>query len=203
MRIVFTGMPLWAALVPLAAYLMAIGAVHLRRKPVALSGQVDALLLATAVSGFVMVGPLALLQPATGTSAWTAVALLLGFALLVGCALLAARPRLIVYNVGIDQLRPVVAEVVAGLDAAARWAGETAALPTRGLQIHLDDRGPARSVSIIAAGGRPSAESWSEFSRRLRRATAGLRVRSSPWGGGFAALGAALAGTAVWLAIRG
>jgi hypothetical protein len=196
-------MPLWAALVPLAVYLMVIGAVHLRRKPVAVSGQVDALLLAAAVSGFVMAGPLALLQPAAGTSAWTAVALLVGFALLVGCALLAARPRLVIYNIGIDQLRPVVAEVVGGLDAAARWAGETAALPTRGLQIHLDDRGPARTVSIIAAGGRTSAESWSEFCRRLRRSTAGLRVRSSPWGGAFATLGAALAGAAAWLAIGG
>ena len=64
MRIVFTGMPLWAALVPLAAYLITVGVVHLRRRPVTVSGQVDALLLAAAVSGFVMVGPLALLQPA-------------------------------------------------------------------------------------------------------------------------------------------
>lgn len=43
MRIVFTGMPLWTALIPLAAYLLAIGLVHLRRRPVAISGQVDAL----------------------------------------------------------------------------------------------------------------------------------------------------------------
>jgi hypothetical protein len=180
MRIALTEVPLWAALLPVAAYLVAVGCLHLRRRPVALSGHFDVALLTLGIAGMVIAGPLALLQPGAGTSAWTTAVLLLGFAVVVAGAVLAARPRMVIYNVGLDQMRPVVASVAAGLDPTARWAGETAALPARGLQVHLDERGPARTVSVIAAG-RTSAEAWAEFSRRLRRAIRTIRVRPSPW----------------------
>jgi len=200
MKFVLTDVPLWAALLPLAAYLTAVGIVQLRRRPLAVSGQVDVAALASAVAGLVLAGPLALLQPAAGSSTWTAVVLVLGFVLVVAFAMLAARPRMVVYNIGLDQMRPLVASVVAALDSSARWAGETAALPTRGLQVHLDDRGPARSVSVIAAG-RSSAEAWGEFSRRLRRAVRPVRVRPSPWAWTFVSAGAVVAGVATWLAM--
>jgi hypothetical protein len=201
MRLLFAAVPLWVAMLPLAAYLAVIAGLHLRRRPVVLSGAWDALLLAAGVSGLVIAGPLAVLQPLTGASAWTAAALLAAFAILVAFAILAARPRLVVYNVGLDQLRPLLADVVARIDPAARWAGEAAALPTRGLQLHLDARGVARTVSIIAAGSRPSAETWAEFSRRLRRGLTRVRVRRSPWALAFLGLAAALV-VAAWLAAR-
>jgi hypothetical protein len=201
MNIALAELPLWVALLPLAAYLLLLGGLHVRRRPMIFSGPFDAVMLAAAVSGLVVAGPLALLQPAAGTSVWTAVVLLLAFVLLVAFALLAARPRLVVYNVGIDQLRPIIVELVTGLDGSARWAGETVALPARGLQLHLDDRGPARTVSIIAGGSQASAESWAEFSRRLRRAIRPLRVKSSPWAAVFAGLGVALLLAAIWFAI--
>lgn len=200
MRIALTDVPLWAALLPVAAYLVAVGCLHLRRRPVALSGHVDVALLALGIAGLVIAGPLALLQPGAGTSVWTTVVLLVGFAVIVAGALLAARPRMVIYNVGLDQLRPVVASVAASLDPTARWAGETAALPARGLQVHLDDRGPARTVSVIAAG-KTSAEAWAEFSRRLRRAIRSVRVRRSPWAWAFLTAGASVAGVAAWLAV--
>ncbi len=201
MRLSLTSVPLWMALVPLALYLMALGGVHLRRRPLAISGQVDAGLLALAVAGLVIAGPLAVMEPVAGASVWASVALVVGFVLVVAFAMLAARPRLIVYNIGLDQLRPLVVEVVAALDDSARWAGETAALPARGFQFHLDARGAGRTVSIVAAGDRPPAEAWSEFSRRLRRAVRRQRVRSSPWGIAFAASGACVAAMAAWMAM--
>jgi hypothetical protein len=200
MRIALTEVPLWAALLPVAAYLVAVGCLHLRRRPVALSGHVDVALLTLGIAGMVIAGPLALLQPGAGTSAWTTAVLLLGFAVVVAGAVLAARPRMVIYNVGLDQVRPVVASVAAGLDPTARWAGETAALPARGLQVHLDERGSARTVSVIAAG-RTSAEAWAEFSRRLRRAIRTIRVRPSPWAWMFLAAGFAVALASAWLAL--
>jgi hypothetical protein len=201
MRFVFAMVPLWAAMLPLAGYLAVVAGLHLRRRPVVLSGAVDAMLLAAGVSGLVVAGPLALLQPLTGASPWTAAALLAAFAILVAFAILAARPRLVVYNVGLDQLRPLMVDVVARLDPAARWAGEAAALPARGLQLHLDSRGAARSVSVIATGARPSAETWAEFSRRLRRGMTRVRVRRSPWGLAFLGMAVAVVAGA-WLASR-
>lgn len=200
MRIALTNVPLWAALVPVAVYLVTIGLLHLRRRPVMLSGHADAALLTLGITGMVVAGPLALLQPGAGMSAWTTAVLLLAFAVVVAGGVLAARPRMVIYNVGLDQLRPVVASVAASLDPTARWAGETAALPARGLQVHLDDRGPARTVSVIAAG-RTSAEAWIEFSRRLRRAVRGVRVRPSPWAGVFFGAGVAVMAVAAWLAL--
>lgn len=202
MNLLLGHLPPWAALIPFAAYMAAIGWLHSRRRPVALSGPFDAVLLAAGLSGLVVIGPLAVVQPALGTSPWAAAMLLLVFAIVVACGILAARPRLVVYNVSLDQIRPLVAEVVASIDQAARWAGETVALPGRELQVHMDGRGIARTVSLVAVGSRTSAESWAEFSRRMRRAVRGQPVRSSPWAMAF--FGAALitavlaGGLAVW-----
>lgn len=201
MSVLFAAVPLWVAMLPLAAYLAVIATLHLRRRPVILTGAWDAMLLAAGVSGLVIAGPLALLQPLTGASPWTAAALLAAFAIIVAFAILAARPRLVVYNVGLDQLRPLLVDVVARLDPDSRWAGEAAALPTRGLQLHLDSRGVARSVSIIAAGTRPSPETWAEFSRRLRRGLMRVRVPRSPWAIAFLGLAAAVV-LAAWFASR-
>lgn len=200
MTLALTHVPLWAAIVPLAAYFALLAAWHGRRRPLAINGHLDAVALACGLVGLVIAGPLAVLQPAAGVSAWTTIALLVGFVLLVGFALLAARPRLVVYNVGVEQLRPVVAEVASAIDPTVRWAGETAALPGRGLQVQLDDRGLGRTVSVIAIGGRAAAEAWPEFSRRVRRAVRTLRVHRRPWAGVFAAVAVLLGLAAVWMA---
>ena len=72
------------------------------------------------------------------------------------------------------------------------------ALPTRGLQVHLDGDGSLRTVSLIGVGRRSAHEAWSEFSRRVRQASRRLRVRASPWGGLFAGVGAVLVLLACW-----
>lgn len=176
------GIPLSIAMLPLGGYLLLIGWFHLRRRPVLLPGAVDLALLAAGVSGLVLVGPLALVQPAVGTSPWAAAMLVLVGGLIVGVAILVMRPRLVIYNATIDRLRPVVVEVVSGLDGSARWAGETVALPARGLQVSLDGRGVTRCVSLVATGTRTSNEAWSEFARRIRRGVRPVRVRRNPWG---------------------
>ena len=194
--------PLWSALLPLGIYFLFLGWLHLRGRPIAVSGGWDFAVLAGGLAGLAVVGPLALLQPLAGGSRWSALMLLLGCGLLVAIAVLAMRPRLVVYNITLEQLRPIVAEIAMALDPSARWAGESAALPARGIQLHLDGRGAMRSVSVVAVGTRTSPEGWAEFSRRLRQAVGRLRVRASPWGAGFASLGVAVVAAALWLAIR-
>lgn len=194
-------LPLWAALLPLGLYLLAAGCVHLRGRPLVLSGAWDGILLGGSLTGLALVGPLALVRPAVGNPLWGWLIVLLVFGLLVAVCVLVSRPRLVIYNISVDQLRPLVAEVVSVLDPAARWAGESAALPTRGLQLHIDGNGSMRTVSVVAVGERTSLEAWSEFGRRLRRGVAGLRVRPSSWGPIFAAVGAAVIAAAAWIAL--
>jgi hypothetical protein len=191
----------WIALLPLGCYLLGLAWAHLRRRPLAVSGVFDGVMLAAAVSGLAVVGPLALLVPVTGGSPWSWPVLAFLFALCVAVCVLVSRPRLVVYNITVEQFRPLVAEVVSALDPGARWAGESAALPGRGFQLHIEGNGPLRTVSVVNVGERSSPEGWGEFTRRLRRAVRGLRVRRSPWGGLFACFGGGLLVSAMWLAI--
>jgi len=191
----------WIAIVPLGCYLLGLAWAHLRRRPLAVSGVFDGAMLAIAVSGLAMVGPLALLMPVTGGSPWSWPVLAVLFALCVAVCVLVSRPRMVVYNITVDQFRPLVAEVVSSLDPTARWAGESAALPERGFQLHIEGNGSLRTVSVVNVGERSSPEGWGEFTRRLRRAVRGLPVRRSPWGGLFAGLGFGLIAVAIWLAI--
>jgi hypothetical protein len=162
------------------------------------------MLLATAVSGLVMAGPLALVQPALGATPWATVMLLLLFTLAVAVGILATRPRLVIYNITVEQLRPILAEVSSGLDGSARWAGESVALPTRGLQVLMDGHGLSKGVSVVVVGSRTSAESWTEFARRLRHAVGSLRVRRNLWGGTLAAVGIMIVMFAVgWATVVG
>ena len=198
MNTLFDSLPLGAAFLPLGIYLLALGWVHLRRRPLAIAGVWDGILLGASLLGLVTVGPIALVRPAAGGSSWSWPMLILGFCLVVALCVLVSRPRLIVYNISVEQIRPLVAEVASDLDPQARWAGETVALPTRGLQVHLDGDGSLRTVSLIGVGRRSAHEGWSEFSRRVRQASRRLPVRASPWGGVFAGIGAVLVLLAFW-----
>jgi len=191
----------WIAILPLGFYLLGLAWAHLRRRPLAVSGIFDGAMLAMAVSGLAMVGPLALLMPVTGGSPWSWPVLAFLFALCVTVCMLVSRPRMVVYNITVEQFRPLVAEVVSSLDPKARWAGESAALPERGFQLHIEGNGSLRTVSVVNVGERSSPEGWGEFTRRLRRAVRGLPVRRSPWGGLFAGLGCGLIAVAIWLSI--
>lgn len=115
--------PIWPALVPLAAYFLAIGLLHLRRRPSALAGGWDAVGVSGAVAAAVVLGPIDLLLPASIVGAWRWVLAIGCFFLLVVTVQLASRPRLVVYNVSIEQLRPIVARVATALDPLALGRG--------------------------------------------------------------------------------
>lgn len=201
MNDLFDSLPLGTAFFPLGIYLLALGWVHIRGRPFAVAGVWDGVLLGASLAGLIVVGPIALVRPVAGASAWSWPILLLVFILVVTLCVLVSRPRLVVYNISVEQLRPIVAEVASALDSQARWAGETVAMPTRGFQVHLDGDGVLRTVSLIGIGRRSAHEGWSEFSRRIRQDTHRLRVRASPWGGVFAGLGAVLVAFSVWSSV--
>lgn len=195
--------PLWTVLLTPGLYLLAVGLLNLRRRPVAIAGGWDVALLAAAVAGPVIAGPLDILQPAGTGWPWRLVIPLVCFAFLTAVVLLATRPRLVVYNISLDQLRPVVAEIASRLDPSARWAGETVALPGRGVQMHLDGRGGLRSMSLVAIGAKTSPEGWADVTRRIRHAVRKVRVRPNPWAAVFITSGGLLVAAAIWLAAAG
>ena len=180
MNTLFDSLPLGAAFLPLGIYLLVLGWVHLRRRPLAIAGVWDGILLGASLLGLVTVGPIALVRPAAGGSSWSWPMLILGFCLVVALCVLVSRPRLIIYNISVEQIRPLVAEVASDLDPQARWAGETVALPTRGLQVHLDGDGSLRTVSLIGVA-RPTRGGASSAAGSARP-RAGSRSAPAPGG---------------------
>ncbi len=180
------------ALGPVAIYLLLLGAVNLSRRPLLVSGVRDAAALALAVSGLVIVGPIELFAPLGAVQAGPYVWLLLLalYGLCVVLALLLLRPRLVIYNISVDKLRPVLATLVEQLDTDARWAGDSLVLPGLGVQLYVDSFAMFRSASLISAGGNQSHQGWRRLETVARRCAAREEVARNP--GGISLVGTAM-----------
>lgn len=190
------------AAAPLSAYLILLGLVNLQRRPVLVTGAGDLGALGAALTGLAFVGPIALFRPDAATTelgdfVWL---FLLAFYLLwVTLITMLCRPRLVVYNLSAEELRPVLSEVVRNLDDAGRWAGDSLTLPTIGVNGYVDAFAWMRNTSFIAGGGRQDLAGWRKLSRGLERALRGVATRPNQrgWlllGAGIALLAAAVGG---------
>jgi hypothetical protein len=171
------------ALVPIAAYCILLALVNARRKPFVTTGGCDLATLGAALSGLVLVGPIELFRPEAasaqfGDYVW--LFLLVFYWLWVWLAVLVARPRLVVYNITAAELRPVLAEAARRIDPQARWAGDSLALPTLGVTLHMECFEIMRHTSLAASGGKQNMAGWQRLSAELRNDLAGLRVAANP-----------------------
>jgi hypothetical protein len=183
------------ALVPVAAYVLLLAFVNARRRPFLTSGGCDLTALGIALSGLVLVGPMELLRPegATrefGNYIW--LVLLLFYWLWLLLVVLLSRPRLVVYNMSIEELHAVLAETASRLDSNSRWAGNQLTLPTLGVQLHLDTLDVMRNVSLVASGGRQNIDGWRRLVRELRTSLAAVHVKRNPRAIGLAIVSLAL-----------
>jgi hypothetical protein len=159
------------AFVPLGLYLLWLGMLHLRPRPVVWSGAMDNAVLATALVGFAIAGPMEMLLPQTspmsGPFLW--ILMLMLYALSVTLWNLLARPRLIVFHATPEQVRQILAQVLPRIDGQTAGAGDSYVLPQAVLQFHLEASSPFQTVSLVAIGDRQSVSGW----RKLRRELAG------------------------------
>lgn len=173
------------ALGPLAIYLVLLGAVNLSRRALVLNGLRDTAALGLALSGLLAIGPLELLMPRNlatvlGPYAWL---VWLGFyAVSLLLLILVQRPRLTVYNLTDDELRPVLRQLVQGLDPEARWAGDNLIVPGLGVQLHVEGFAVMRNVSLTATGDRQSLEGWRVLEQSLAETLGELEVPYNPRG---------------------
>jgi len=173
------------ALGPVAMYLLLLGAINLSRRALLVSSVRDAATLALAISGLVIIGPIELFFPYEaavrfGPHVW--LLLLALYAMCVVLVLLMLRPRLVIYNISVDQLRPILAELVDRLDPDARWAGDSLVLPGLGVQLYMDNFAAFRSTSLISAGGNQSHAGWRRLETTLGDALAREDVARNPRG---------------------
>ncbi len=161
------------ALGPLAIYLLLLGAIHLSRRPLVVSGTRETLALGLALLGLVAVGPMRLFMPLDAASHYgQAVWLLLGgfYALCLVLLLLVSRPRLVVYNVSAERLRAALSEVAKRLDPDATWIGSTLSMPLVHVQLQVDEFTPMGNVSLVATSDEQSVGNWRRLERSLRQA---------------------------------
>ncbi|QDU58465.1 hypothetical protein [Aeoliella mucimassa] len=169
------------AFVPLAAYLLVMGLTNCRRKPIVTSGASEIFALGLGLTGLVFVGPIELFRPELATAQFLNYiwfVLLALYLLWVTLAAMISRPRLVVYNITPDELRPLLSEAASVVDASFRWAGDCLCLPRIGVQLHIDGFALFRNTSLVSSGPHQSIEGWHRLAKQLR---ANLRgVSSAP-----------------------
>ncbi len=171
------------AVVPVVAYLLLLGLLNLRRRPLLTTGGSDLTALGAALSGVMFIGPLELFRPAAATTEfgnYIWVFMLVFYWLCLLLVVLVARPRLVVYNVGVEEFHPVLAEVASRLDPEARWAGNNLTLPRLGVHLHLDSFDLLRNVSLASSGSRQDLDGWRRLARELSAALQPVRVKPNP-----------------------
>ncbi len=189
------------ALVPLASYFLLIGLLNMRRRPLMTTGGSDLAVLGVAMSGLVLVGPIELFRPEVasvefGSYVW--LFLLVFYWLWVWLAVLLGRPRLVIYNISGQHLRPLLAEAAREVDPQSRWAGDSLSLPSMGVQLHIESSDWMRHTSIIAAGSKQNLAGWRQLAFQLQGRLAVLKVPSNPRALGLLSLGILLFFTSIW-----
>jgi len=171
------------AFVPLASYCFLIGLLNARRCPFLTTGGADLAALGAALSGLVLVGPIELFRPEAssaqyGNYVW--VFLLVFYWLSIWLTVLLARPRVVVYNISAEELRPVLAEAARAIDPQARWAGDSLSLPTQGVLLHLESFDFMRHVSLISSSSKQNLAGWRQLTSQLYMRLQPLRVAPNP-----------------------
>lgn len=156
---------------PLAIYLLLLGLINLSRRPHVVSGTRETLAMGLALMGLVTVGPMQLFMPQEaaarfGEFVWL---LLVGFYVLcLAMVIILSRPRLIVYNISIEQLRGILDETARRLDPDTTWAGQGVSMPLARIHLQMDAFAPLGNVSLVATTDDQSIGGWRRLEIALR-----------------------------------
>ena len=191
------------ALGPLAIYFLLLGSLNLSRRPFVTSGTRDAAALGIAIGGFVIAGPMELFLPeaaAVRMGVWVWPTCIAFYVLCLALAVLLMRPRIVIYNVTFEQLRPCLADVVQRLDSEARWAGESLVMPNLGLQLTVESQGMMKNVQLVGAGSQQSFHGWRLLEAELAAVLRPIKGTRNPYGMSLVMFGLLMAGSVVyWL----
>src|SRR5262245_4230034 len=173
------------ALGPLATYLLVLGVINLSSRPMLTTGGRDVAALGIAIAGLVLAGPMELFlveEAAALYGIWVWAIMLAAYGLLVVLLVLLLRPRLIIYNITLDQFRPLLASIVGRLDADSRWAGESLVMPQLGVHLHIDTSPILKNVQLVSSGPEQSLAGWRRLEIELAASLRRARTTPNPFG---------------------
>lgn len=151
------------AVVPLAVYLLMIGYLNFRGQPFVTTGARDSAALGIGLVGLVISGPMILFFPESAASHfgnWVWAVLLAFYGLFVSMFVLLMRPRIVIYNISADQLRPILTSIAMELDPKSRWAGDSLLIPAKKVHLHIEATNWLKNVQLTSGGNHQSFEGW-------------------------------------------
>jgi hypothetical protein len=193
------------ALGPLAVYLLLIGLINISRRPLLTTGTRDVTALAIAVGGFIIIGPMELFLPeraAAQFGGFVWLMLLAIYALFILLVVLILRPRLVIYNISLNELQPVLQCVATKIDCQAAWFGETLVLPSLGIQFYLDPNRALRNVQLISSGPQQNLAGWRELQIALLASLRKTPCLPNPYGFSLITLGLVMVGVLTYSLVQ-
>ena len=188
---------------PLGVYFLLIGLIGLKNRPFVTTGSRDAAALAIGLSGLMIAGPMELFFPESaagrfGSFVW--LLLIAFYGLCVSMLVLLMRPRIVVYNLSPERLRPILASVAMRLDPKARWAGDSLLLPSMEVQLNLEGNPWLSNSQLVSIGSKQKFDGWRMIEKELREQLTQIKSETIVFGGGFIALAVGLAVAAtLWI----
>lgn len=187
--------PLFFSLLPLATYLLLLGAMRLSRRPLVTTQSRDGAALAIALVGLVMIGPVHLFFPSAAAAelGWIVwVVLGVFYTLCVSLILMSLKPKIVLY--GISPLDALVelhkAAITIDSSAIIDQDRMQVDLPSRGVHLRIEHHGLHDVVQIEAFERNLHPHFWRHLLLQLRQQT---HSKTSPFSiGGLVMLVAGL-----------
>lgn len=189
------------ALGPVAIYFLLLGSINLSRRPFVTSGSRDSAALGIAIGGFIVAGPMELFLPesaAVRMGFWVWPTCIAFYILCLSLAVLLMRPRIVIYNVTFEQLRPSLADIVLRLDKESRWAGDSLLMPNLGVQLTVESQGMMKNVQLAAAGTEQSFHGWRLLEAELSTVLRSAKGTRNPYGMSLIMFGLLLGVSVIW-----
>lgn len=170
---------------PLALYLLLFGWLNLSHRPVLINGARDIYALGVAVAGMVFVGPFNLFLPEParirfGFLAWVLVAIL--YVLCVILLALLVRPRLIIYNMTLQQLNSVLTALMDRMGWKYDRSNNILAISHLKIQCEIDAFSPLRNIVLRSTSAEQSYHGWRRLEAALGTEFEGVEVQPNPFG---------------------
>lgn len=161
------------AVAPLAVYLLLLGVINLKGRPFVTTGARDAAALSIGLVGFVIAGPMELFFPEGAASrfgGWVWLMLIVFYGLCISLVVLLMRSRIVIYNISLEQLRPILTNVAMKLDPKSRWAGDSLLMPDKRIHLHVEPVEWLKNIQLTAGGNQQSYEGWQMLEKELTEA---------------------------------
>ena len=191
------------AVAPLAVYFALLGTINMSGRPFITTGSRDAAALGIGLSGLMVAGPMELFFP-NNAAQWAGLfvwPLMLAFyGLCVSLFVLMMRPRLVIYNVSYDKLRPILGDLANQIDSKSRWTGDNLLIPSINVHLHVESMPLMMNVQLVSSGARQSYEGWRKLEQKLKGSVSEVRSRPNALGLGLLIMAGVIAvGTTFWL----